>query len=176
MDAIAYLYSAMDAVLMHFYRLPDNPLAGYFLGTMALALACVVLGKWSASLAFRANRGNILRDNEDIRHFQSLSIEAAKAGDKSAYKACNGIANDSFGKSFFTWFALAASSLWPVFFALGWMQYRFSEVRFDLPFHVPGVGNAVGYLATFVLFYVASRMLVGKATTGLKSLKTHPPF
>ncbi len=176
MEAIVYIYSAMDALLMHFYRFPDNPLAGYFLGTLVLSLACIVLGKWSALLAFRANRENIRKDNEDIHRFQSLSVEAAKAGDKSTYKACNGIANDSFGKSFFTWFALAASSLWPVFFALGWMQYRFSEVRFDLPFYFPGVGNAVGYLVTFMLFYVASRILVGKVTKALKSLKARPLF
>jgi hypothetical protein len=176
MDAIVYLYSAMDALLMHFYRWPDNPLAGYFLGTLALSLACVVLGKWSASLAFRANRENILKDSEELSRFQGLSIDAAKAGDKSAYKACNGIANDSFGKSFFKQFALAASSLWPVFFALGWMQYRFSEVRFDVPFYLPGVGNAVGYFATFVLCYIASRILVGKAETGLRQRKARPLF
>jgi hypothetical protein len=152
----------MDSILMHFYRLPEDPLVGYFAGTLLLALVCVAVGKWSATLAFRANRENILRDNEEISHFQALSIEAAKAGDKPAYKACNGLANDSFGKKFFSQFAIGAASLWPVFFALGWMQYRFSEVQFDLHIYLPGVGNAVGYFATFLLSYVASRILVGK--------------
>lgn len=149
----------MDSLLMYFYRFPDNPLIGYFLGTSVLSLACVVIGEYSISIAFRLNRNHIEHDNHEISHYQHLSIEALKQGNKAAFKACNSIANDTYGKNFFTQFSLSAASLWPVFFVLGWMQYRFSEVTFTLPFSIPGIGETIGYLATFLLLYISARIL-----------------
>ncbi len=162
MDFITVLYAQMDKILLHFYRFPDNPLAGYYLGTFMLALACVITGEYSISLAFRFNKEKIARDNYETGHFQDLSIEALKAGDKAAYRACNSIANDACGNAFFSQIALSASSLWPVFIALGWMQYRFGGVSFSLPFSIPWAGNTVGYAATFILCYIFARILFRK--------------
>ena len=162
MDIIIYLYSIIDSTLMYFYRLPGNPLLGYYLGTFILSLACVIIGEYSISIAFKVNKDKITRDNKDINHFQDLSIKALKAGDKKAYKACNSIANDAFGKSFFSQITLSASSLWPLFIALGWMQYRFSGVEFSLPFSVFGTTYTVGYFLRFVLCYITTRIVFGK--------------
>jgi len=152
----------MDSFLMPFFRFPESPLAGYYLGTVVLSVICIVTGEYSISLAFRLNRKMILHDNNRIEHFEKLSIAALKAGNKSAFKACNGIANEAYGKSFFTQITLSAASLWPVFIALGWMQYRFSEVEFNLPFSIPLIGGTVGYFPTFLLCYIAVRIAVSK--------------
>ncbi len=147
---------------MPFFRFPGEPLTGYYLGTIVLCLACVVIGEYSISIAFKLNKDKISRDNRDINHFQDLSIRALKAGDKKAYKACNSIANDAFGKSFFSQVTLSAASLWPLFIALGWMQYRFSEVEISLPFSVFGVQYSFGYFLTFILCYVATHIGFGR--------------
>ncbi len=147
---------------MSFFRFPNDPLTGYYLGIFVLSLTCVIIGEYSISIAFKVNKDKITRDNNDINHFQDLSIEALKAGDKKAYKACNSIANDAFGKSFFSQITLSASSLWPLFIALGWMQYRFTEVEFSLPFPIFGTTFSAGYFLTFVFCYITTRILFGK--------------
>ena len=162
MELLIYLYGPIDAVLMPFYRFPDNPVLGYFLGTLILSFASIIIGEYSISLAFRINRDMIKRDNHQIDHFQNLSLEALKAGDKAAFKACNGIANEAFGKSFFTQITLSAASLWPVFIALGWMQYRFSGVSFQLSFPIPLFGNTLGYVGTFLFCYILMRITMKK--------------
>jgi hypothetical protein len=160
MEFIIYLYTVIDTFLMYFYRLSSNPLIGYFLGTFLLSFACVIIGKYSMSIAFRFNKDHIKHDNHNVEHYQNLSIEALKAGDKAAFKACNSIANNAYGKNFFSQIALAASSLWPVFIALGWMQYRFSGVEIVLP--VLGGIFSFGYIISFALCYIAARILFGK--------------
>jgi hypothetical protein len=162
MDYILYLYTVMDVFLMYFYRLPDNLLLGYFLGTLVLSFACIAVGKYSISFAFRLNREKIDHDNHEIEHYQNLSLEALKTGDKAAYKACNSIANEAYGKNFFSQIALSASSLWPVFFALGWMQYRFSGVTVKLPFSMFPDNYSFGYVTTFVVCYLIARICAAK--------------
>ena len=77
------------------------------------------------------------------------------AQNKRAYTASNKLANDAFGRSFFMQIALSAAFLWPIPFALGWMQYRFSDVEFRLP----GTEVSVGYIAVFILLYIAAYLL-----------------
>jgi hypothetical protein len=159
---ITSLYHLLDLALMPLYRFPDNPLAGYYLGTLVLAFAGLIIGEYSIAFAFRLNKKMIDRDNNRIHYFQDLSFEALKAGDKAAFKACNGIANETYGKHFFTQVTLSAASLWPLFIALGWMQYRFSEVEFHLPFSVPMIGGTLGYVSTFLFCYIAVRIMKKK--------------
>lgn len=158
MDIITNFQHIIDSFLIYFYRLSDNPMLGYYLGTFILSLICVLIGELSIAIAFRVNKKQINLENHEIEHYQNLSIEALKYGDKTAYKACNGIANKAYGKSFFSRIALSASSLWPIFIALGWMQYRFSGVEFGIPL----TEFTVGYLPTFLLAYVLTRILFGK--------------
>ena len=162
MNFFIFVFERIDSVLMPFYRFPDDPLLGYFLGTLVLSFASVVIGEYSLSLAFRINRDRIRQDNQEMNHFHELSLGALKAGDKTAFRACNGIANESYGKSFFTQIALSASSLWPVFISLGWMQYRFSDVEFHMPFSVPFLGNTFGYFVTFLFCYISIRLIITK--------------
>ena len=79
-------------------------------------------------------------------------MEALKAGDRPAYEAANKLANEAFGKSFFMQVALSATFFWPIFLALGWMQQRFLEVAFPLPF----IGFSLGYTAVFIILYIAA--------------------
>jgi hypothetical protein len=79
-------------------------------------------------------------------------MEALKSGDRPAYEAANKLANEAFGKSFYSQVALSATFVWPIFFALGWMQYRFLEVTFPLPF----ISFSLGYIGVFLLLYIAA--------------------
>lgn len=173
MELIIYIYTLIDDILMPLFRFPGGPLTGYYLGTFVLCMACVMIGEYSISIAFKLNKDKINRENRDINHFQDLSIKALKAGDKTAYKACNSIANDAFGKSFFSQITLSASSLWPLFIGLGWMQYRFSEVEFTLPFSVFGVEFTFGYFMTFVLCYIITRIVFGRIKKHLTIRSCH---
>ena len=92
-------------------------------------------------------------------------MEALKAGDRPAYEAANQLANEDFGKSFFMQVALSATFLWPIFFALGWMQHRFLDVEFPLPF----ISFSLGYIAVFLLLYAATYFV-------FKAVKRRMPY
>jgi hypothetical protein len=66
---------------------------------------------------------------------------------------------DAFGKSFFTQMALSAGFLWPVFIALAWMQLRFFELEFPLPF----TSLSLGFIGVFILIYIPTYVLFNKA-------------
>ena len=92
-------------------------------------------------------------------------MEALKSGDRPAYEAANTVANEAFGKSFFMQVALSATFFWPIFFALGWMQYRFLEIAFPLPF----IGFSLGYTGVFVILYIAAYVI-------FKAVKRRMPY
>lgn len=92
---------ALDPYLIWFYRLPGNAYAGFFLGTFILALICLLLGQLTISAAYRLAGKHLDAVAAETLKYQDLSIEAAKAGDKTSYKAANKMANEAFGKSFF---------------------------------------------------------------------------
>jgi hypothetical protein len=162
METLSVIYNAIDAFLISFYRLGDIPILGYYSGTAVLSLICVIVGQMTYCWAFRRNHRFFNKDNREMVHMHNLSIKALGAKDKKAYKNCNKQANDAFGKYFFAQVAIGISSLWPVPFALGWMQARFAEVDFSLPFTLPGFGGSVGYLFTFFPIYVLTYILFGK--------------
>ncbi|MGD8252334.1 MAG: hypothetical protein PVH30_01915 [Desulfobacterales bacterium] len=155
-----YLY--LDASLIFFFRLADNPVLGYFSGIAVLSLACVIAGEWTISLAYRFNRNYIAHDNSELVRLQNLSVDAIQAGDGDSYKACNREANEAFGKVFFYQVALGSASLWPVPFAMAWLETRFGEVLFDLPFGFSALGDQVGFGFTFLPMYVLVRIVFGK--------------
>jgi hypothetical protein len=155
----------LDPYLIWFYRLPGNEYAGFFLGTFVLCVICLILGDITFALAARLQGKHLDNIAGEASKYQDLSIDAAKAGDKATFRAANRLANDAFGKSFFSLIALSMARLWPVAFALAWMQYRFLEVDFP----IPGIGYSVNYIALFVLVYVAAYFL-------LKQVKNRLPF
>ena len=155
-----------DASLIFFFRLVDNPMLGYLIGIAVLALLCAVAGDLTITLAFRINGTFFRRDNRELVRLQNKSLLALQAKDKESYQACNEVANDSFGKVFFSQMALGASSLWPVPFALQWLDGRFADVAFLLPMQL-GERTAVGYAFTFIPMYILMRILFGQIRTRL---------
>lgn len=165
------LYTHLDAFLIFFFRLAENPMLGYLVGIGFVALVCVVLGAISLGLAYRCNRTFLARDNQKLVRLQNNSLRALQAKDKEGYQALNREANDAFGKVFFTQVALAAASLWPLPFAMHWLQSRFGEVLFTLPLTLPKVGDTVGYAFTFIPMYILVRIIFGKLKGRLPFLK-----
>ena len=149
------VFQAVDPYLIWLYRITGHPYLGFLLGTFALACLALILGEGSISLIIIAMRKHLDRSAGEAARYQELSVQALKAGDKEAYQAANKLANEAFGKSFFLQFSLAAARLWPLPFALAWMQLRFLEVEFPLlllPF-------SLGYIGVFILCYAAAYFL-----------------
>jgi hypothetical protein len=165
------LYIQLDAFLIFFFRLADNPMLGFLAGTIVLALGCVILGELSMGLAYRWNHVFLARDSRTLVRLQNDSLRALQARDKERYQALNREANDAFGKVFFTQVALAAASLWPLPFAMHWLQSRFGEVLFALPVTLPKVGDSVGYAFLFIPTYILVRILFGKLKDRLPLLR-----
>ena len=160
------IYHQADAALIFFFRLVENPMLGYLIGIALLALLCAVIGDLTVTLAFRFNGTFFHRDNQELVRMQNKSLLALKAQDKESYQACNQIANDSFGKVFFSQIALGASSLWPVPFVLQWLNERFADVAFLLPIPL-GARDSVGFAFTFIPMYILMRILFGQVKTRL---------
>ncbi len=154
----------IDAFLISFYRVSPVPIVGYLFGTFCLAVFCLVLGQTTQAVIWRWNRSWLNTDNQEMVRMHNLSLKALSAKDKGAYKASNKVANDAFGKFFFSRMAMGMASLWPVPFALAWMDTRFK----DVDFHMTGIG-AVGYLATFIPLFILAAILFSK-------IKTRIPF
>ncbi|EPR43611.1 hypothetical protein dsx2_2228 [Desulfovibrio sp. X2] len=127
-------------------------------GIVALCVLCTVVGELTMALAYFLNRKHWAKLQRDMVVHQNLSIKAIKLRDKESYKACNTMANEAFGLSFFSGVALFAASLWPAFFALDWMGTRFAAVTFVLPL----LGKSVGYTFFFIPLYVAVRVVFGR--------------
>jgi hypothetical protein len=97
---------------------------------------------------------------QEMDQKEKMSMAAYHAGDKPGYKALNQQATDAWGKHFFTMVGYSAGMLWPLPFALGWMQTRFHGVDFDLAFPLSLLfGKTVGYLFTFIPIYILSRIV-----------------
>jgi hypothetical protein len=152
----------MDSFLIWFYRLTDTPILGYYLGTAVLCLICVVLGRLTLGISCKFNQKELEQYNRSMVRMHNLSLFALLARNKQAYKSCNKEANEAFGKVFFAQVALGSSSLWPVPFALAWMQSRFGQVSFELPLPLPLIGNSVGFMFTFFPIFVLVFMIFGR--------------
>ena len=159
MDLPLHLSLYLDGLLILPFRLPGDPVAGFWLGAGLLALACALLGEYSMALAYLCNRDHYRTQTREMTRMHNLSIRAIQAKDKSGYLAANRLANEHFGKAFFARSGLFATSLWPAPLALTWMSTRFAGL--DIPF--PGVGLSLGFSGAFILLYVSARMITAKA-------------
>ncbi len=134
-------------------------MAAWWAGTFVLALWAVALGHGTVYLA-RAINGSLLeRSSFEAREFSNKSMDALRSGDKEAYKAINSLANDSFGKSFFQQVAVSAGSLWPAFLGAAWLEARFGEIRFA----VPWTENGLNFVPPYLICYIAARIIWGRA-------------
>lgn len=149
------LIQIADQYLIMCYRLTGHAGVDFVIGTFVLAVICLVIGEVTVSLAFWFTRKHLGEKTTEADKYQNLSIDALKAGNKEAYEAANKLAKEAFGHTFFQQVALSSAFLWPVFFALAWMQHRFLEVEFP----IPGTSWSLGFIGVFILMYVATYVL-----------------
>jgi hypothetical protein len=102
----------------------------------------------------------------------NLSLKAILSRDKVSYTACNKEANEAFGRYFFAQLAAGAATLWPVPFALAWMETRFIDVTLPLLYPLSLITPAVGYLAIFLLCYVLLRILLKNLSSEFLAIRT----
>lgn len=167
MELLNELLIKLDSVLIFFYRVTDNPVTGFFLGTFILCSACAIIGGYAAMGFSVINRKHNRRLYAETVSMHNLSVKAIAVKDKENYKNCNKLANEAFGRYFFAQFGEGASALLPVPFALAWMQLRFQEVSFSLPYNIPGIGETASYPFVFVIMYILCRILYRKIRSKL---------
>jgi hypothetical protein len=153
----------LDPYLIWFYRLPGNAYVGFLLGTLVLVLMCLVIGEITFWLTAQLMGKHLDSVASEALKYQDISIAAAKAGDKRSFKAANSVANDAFGKSFFHMCAISMARLWPVPFALAWMQYRFLDV--GLP--IPGTPWSLGFIGVFIIIYILAYLTIKRTVRRL---------
>jgi hypothetical protein len=145
MEMNPYLF--LDPYLIWFFRLTGQAGWNFLLGTLMVALLALLVGEFTSFLASFLVRRHFTQVAGEAKKYQDLSMEALKAGDRPAYEAANKLANDAFSKYFFMQLALSATFFWPIFFFLGWMQYRFLELEFPIPSASLGY---IGYSFCFI--------------------------
>jgi hypothetical protein len=148
-------FQVLDPYLIWFYRITGHTGVDFVIGTFVLACISMLIGEVTVSLAFRFTRKRLGEKTAEAEKYQNLSMDALKAGNKEAYQATNKLAKDAFGHTFFQQVALSSGFLWPVFFALAWMQYRFLEVEVPLPL----LPFSLGFIGVFIIIYVATFFL-----------------
>jgi hypothetical protein len=150
----------IDPFLIVPYRLTGDALAGFLIGTFCLCMICVVLGELTISAGIRLNRKHLQELKQEVSQKERLSFQAYAEEDRVSYKALNKAANDAWGRYFFTMAAYSGGILWPVPFALAWMQSRFQEVAFGLIFPLNRLlGDNVGYPFIFIPMYILARIV-----------------
>ena len=150
----------IDPFLIGPYRLTGDSFAGFLIGTFCLCMICVVLGELTISAGIRLNRKHLQELKQEVSQKERLSMQAYAEDDHVSYKALNKAANDAWGRHFFTMAAYSGGILWPVPFALAWMQTRFQEVAFALVFPLNRlIGENVGYPFIFIPMYILARIV-----------------
>lgn len=168
-NAFNQFYYAIDAWIIFFYRVTGIGMVDYMIGTFCLSMMAVLLGEVTISLALKYNTPYLNGLSDKMQEKESLSIQAYEQGDMKGYKALNKEANDAWGRKFFAMMGHSAAILWPVPFALGWMQTRFGGVEFPISFPFSMVVDSVGYAFSFFPIYVLARIVFGK-------LRPHLPY
>ena len=94
------LFLTLDKVFIPFYRLVDDPVWAYFLGTFLLAFLCVLVGELLVGLAVYVNRDHLKRLTHELIKWNNLAVEAVEKGRPDAYHTFNKEANEVYGNSF----------------------------------------------------------------------------
>lgn len=169
MDFLQNLPYILDPYCIAMYRITGNAVVDYCIGTCLLAFITVVLGEFTLSLALRINRRHIKGMESEMAQQHQLSLAALHMADKKSYNACNKQANDALGKYFFNMVAYSAAYLWPIPFALTWMQMRFMGVEFIPAYPLNLIWPSTGYFTTFILFYILDRIV-------FKNIRRYLPY
>ena len=152
-------YLWLDLVLITPYRAFGNPVIGFYFGTFILCMWCIFLGEISFRIASGVNREYIQRLRRSMTKMHNLSVMALVLKDKQNYRACNREANEAFGRYFFNMITLGAAVLWPVAFALAWMNTRFGHIEFEVLAFLPLLGQSAGFSAVMIPMYILCRIL-----------------
>jgi hypothetical protein len=153
------LFLWLDPYLIWFFRLTDLSAVNFLIGTTAMALLALSLGKLGSAAVLAAGRRYSMRLAGEAKKYQDLSLQALQVRDRPAYEAANKLANDAFNKSFFLGVAQSGAYFWPVGLVLAWMQYRFLDIEL-LP--IPGTGLSIGFVGVFILVYIITMCLIKK--------------
>lgn len=157
---ITEMNQALDVVLLWLFKLPLPPLWSFFIGLALLALLLTIIGELCLAGAYFLNRKHFAEITREMTSNNNASIRALARQDKKSYTACNSLANEAFGRNFFSGLALFASSVWPVAFAMSWMQFRFGHIEF---FTLPFADSPVGVNFIFIPLYIVVRVAFAKA-------------
>ncbi len=169
-----HLIILLDLVLIAPYRWFENPVNGFFFGTFVLCLWCVFAGEITFRIGSWINRNHIRRFRANMVRMHNLSVKALIQKDKENYRACNKEANEAFGKYFFNMITMGAAVLWPVPFALGWMNTRFGHIEFELLFALPVLGKSVGFAAVLIPMYILCRIFWAKIKKKIPDTPAEP--
>jgi hypothetical protein len=120
------VYSLMDSLVLPFFGLLGDPSKSYLIGLVFLAIVARVMGEVSVDFLFRTNLKRMARFRAEADRMGELSLLALSVDDMASYEACNRRANENFSRLFYLSITMSAAALWPVFFALAWLQYRFT--------------------------------------------------
>jgi hypothetical protein len=161
------IYEFLDPWMIWAFRIGDNPYLGFTIGLIWVCIAATVIGELCMAGVYFLNKKHFATINRDMVDHHNLSVQALGVKDKTAWKACNSIANEAFGKNFFSRIALFASSLWLVPFAIGWLFYRFGEVDFSVPF----IGE-IGPAFIFIPMYILTRVVFSQAKPWIPFFRT----
>lgn len=162
------VYPVIDTLLISPYRIGLPSLAAFWFGTAVIALWCTIAGELSMTLTYLWNRDYYTDLNRKMTRMHNISVEAVRHKEKETFKSANKWANEYFGKVFFSHAALFAVSLWPVPFAMGWMQERFAGLNIHT---VPFIDFGLGYPFVFILSYIIVRFSFSKVRSYVPFLK-----
>ncbi|WP_419779227.1 hypothetical protein [Maridesulfovibrio sp.] len=165
---IESLYPIIDSILIAPYRIGLPALAAFWFGTAVMSLWCTLGGEISMALIYVWNREYYTDLNRKMTRMHNISVEAVRHKEKATFKSANKWANEYFGKVFFSHAALFAVSLWPVPFAMGWMQSRFTGIDIHT---VPFTKFSLGYSFVFILSYIIVRYSFSKIRSYIPVLK-----
>ncbi len=104
------IYEFLDPWMIWAFRLTDNPYVGFAIGIFWVSLAATILGELCMAGIYFLNAKHFAKINREMVGHHNLSVKAIAVKNKKAWKACNSIANEAFGRNFFSHIALFASS------------------------------------------------------------------
>ncbi|WP_320170244.1 hypothetical protein [Maridesulfovibrio sp.] len=162
------IYPIVDALLIGPYRTGLPAVAAFWLGSAVLALWCTLGGELSMTLVYIWNRDYYTDLNCKMTRMHNISVEAVRHKEKETFKSANTWANEYFGKVFFSQAALFAVSLWPVPFAMGWLQERFAGITIHT---VPFTDFSLSYPFVFISSYIIVRFTFSKIRHFIPVLK-----
>lgn len=137
-------FALFDALLISPFRIIANPEAAFLLGVLVLAVGSAMLGRAGSALVRRAQRLRWASQEAEAKRRHELSIQAAKAGDRTAYLAQNHLAQEAYGNTLALSAGRAAALLWPGCAVLAWMVWRFEGA--PMPFLWESAGPAAYFL------------------------------